>query len=37
LWPGYLLSHPDQVKYVLHDHHRNYDKQSEVGLGFVQK
>ena len=27
-WPGYLLYHPDHVKYVLHDHHRNYDKQS---------
>lgn len=25
-WPGYLLYHPDFVKYVLHDHHRNYDK-----------
>src|SRR5262249_51424207 len=22
LWPGYLLYHPDSVKYVLHDHHR---------------
>lgn len=26
-WPGYLLYHPDHVKYVLHDNHRNYDKQ----------
>ncbi len=25
--PGYLLYHPDHVKYVLYDHHRNYDKQ----------
>ena len=30
LWPGYLLYHPDHVKYVLHDHHRNYDKQSPL-------
>ncbi len=28
VWPGYLLYHPDHVKYVLHDHHRNYNKQS---------
>ena len=26
LWPGYLLSHPDYVQRVLHDHHQNYDK-----------
>jgi len=25
-WPGYVLFHPDQVNFVLHDHHRNYDK-----------
>ena len=30
LWPGYLLYHPDYVKYVLHDHHRNYNKQSPL-------
>lgn len=30
LWSGYLLYHPDHVKYVLHDHHRNYDKQSSL-------
>ncbi len=30
LWPGYLLYHPDAVKYVMHDHHRNYDKQSSL-------
>ncbi|MDQ2903700.1 MAG: cytochrome P450 [Chloroflexota bacterium] len=30
LWPGYLLYHPDHVKYVLHDHHRNYDKQTPL-------
>ncbi len=30
LWPGYLLSHPDYIKHVLHDHHRNYDKQSPL-------
>jgi cytochrome P450 len=29
-WPGYLLSHPDHVKHVLHDHHRNYNKQSPL-------
>lgn len=28
--PGYLLFHPDHVKYVLHDHQRNYDKQSPL-------
>jgi cytochrome P450 len=27
LWPAYLLYHPDHLKYVLHDNHRNYDKQ----------
>ena len=30
LWPGYLLYHPDHVKQVLHDHHRNYDKPSAM-------
>jgi cytochrome P450 len=30
LWPGYLLYHPDYVKYVLHDHYRNYNKQSPL-------
>ncbi len=30
LWPGYLLYHPDHVKHVLHDHHRNYNKQSPL-------
>jgi cytochrome P450 len=30
LWPAYLLYHPDYVKYVLHDHHRNYNKQSPL-------
>ncbi|GCE28980.1 hypothetical protein KDA_44640 [Dictyobacter alpinus] len=34
LWPGYLLYHPDHVKMVLHDHHRNYDKPSAM-LGSV--
>lgn len=29
-WPGYLLYHPDYVKYVMHDHHRNYNKQSPL-------
>lgn len=34
---GYVLSHPDAVKHVLVDHHRNYDKQTRgyriLGLG----
>lgn len=34
LWPGYLLSHPDYIQHVLHDHHRNYDKQSPLLNGF---
>jgi cytochrome P450 len=25
-WPAYALYHPDHLKYVLHDNHRNYDK-----------
>jgi enediyne biosynthesis protein E7 len=29
-WPGYLLYHPDQMKYILHDHHRNYNKQTPM-------
>src|SRR5260370_11717272 len=30
LWPGYLLYPPDHVKYILHDHHRNSNKQSPL-------
>src|SRR6266496_5818581 len=26
-WPAYALYHPDHLKYVLLDNHRNYDKQ----------
>ncbi len=29
-WSIYLLSHPDYVKYVLQDHHRNYGKDTFV-------
>src|SRR5215472_19312486 len=34
LWPSYLLSHPDYIQHVLHDHHRNYDKQSPLLASF---
>ena len=34
LWPGYLLYHPDYIKHVLHDQHRNYDKQSPLMNAF---
>jgi cytochrome P450 len=27
LWPAFALYHPDHLKYVLQDNHRNYDKQ----------
>ena len=26
MWPAYLLNHPDYVKHVLQEHHRNYSK-----------
>ena len=29
-WPAYALYHPDHLKYVLQDNHRNYDKQSPL-------
>ena len=29
-WPAYALYHPDHVKHVLQEKHRNYDKQSPM-------